>query len=151
MSGGSLDYFYNRLEEHIGDFNDKELDDLVKDLAKLFHDREWYLSCDYGEDQWNEARDKFKQKWFSEGARGERIEQYLEEVKQELLHSFGVSKKREEHERQSGRWIHHKADGCFLPQMECSVCGASDILEGITPQRFREFYLYCWNCGAKMS
>ena len=89
MSGGSLDYFYNRLEEHIGDFNDKELDDLVKDLAKLFHDREWYLSSDIGEGQWNEARDKFKQKWFSEGAREERIEQYLEEVKQELLNSFG--------------------------------------------------------------
>lgn len=65
--------------------------------------------------------------------------------------NIGGFKKREEHERPSGRWIHHKADGCFLPQMECSVCGASDILEGITPQRFREFYVYCWNCGAKMS
>lgn len=93
MSGGSLDYFYNRLEEHIGDFNDKELDELVKDLAKLFHDREWYLSCDYGEGNWNEARDNFKQKWFSEGARAERIEKYLEEVKQELLRSFCEDKR----------------------------------------------------------
>ena len=76
MSGGSLDYFYNRLEEHVGDFNDKELDELVEDLAKLFHDREWYLSCDYGQGQWNESRDKFKEKWFSEGAREERINKY---------------------------------------------------------------------------
>jgi hypothetical protein len=37
-------------------------------------------------------------------------------------------------DRQSGRWIYHKADDCFLPQMECSVCGATDILaENITP------------------
>lgn len=93
MSGGSLDYFYSRLEEHIGDFKDKELDELVKDLAQLFHDREWYLSGDTGEGNWNEARDNFKQKWFSEGARAERIEKYLEEIKQELLHSFGVDKR----------------------------------------------------------
>ena len=38
MSGGSLNYFYGQLEEHIGDFGDKELDELVKDLAELFHD-----------------------------------------------------------------------------------------------------------------
>lgn len=90
MSGGSLDYFYDRLEEHIGDFNDKELDELVKDLAQLFHDREWYLSGDYCEGNWNEARDNFKQKWFGQGARQERIEKYLKEVTQELLRSFGV-------------------------------------------------------------
>lgn len=93
MSGGSLDYFYSRLEEHIGDFKDKELDDLVKDLAQLFHDREWYLSSDIGEGEWDEARDNFKKKWFAEGARQERIEQYLEEVKQEVLQSFGVTNK----------------------------------------------------------
>ena len=46
MSGGHLNYFCHSLEEHIGDFGDRELDDLVKDLAELFHDREWYLSGD---------------------------------------------------------------------------------------------------------
>jgi len=35
MSGGSLNYFYSQLEDHVGDFDDRELDDLVKDLAKL--------------------------------------------------------------------------------------------------------------------
>ena len=77
MSGGSLDYFYCSLEEHVGDFNDRELDDLVKDLAQLFHDREWYLSGDYGEGNWNASRDTFKIKWFGEGARAERIDNYL--------------------------------------------------------------------------
>ena len=43
MSGGSLDYFYTMLQDHVGDFGDKELDELVADLAELFHDREWYL------------------------------------------------------------------------------------------------------------
>ena len=93
MSGGSLDYFYCQLQDHVGDFKDKELDDLVADLADLFHDREWYLSSDIGEGEWNEARNKFKQKWFGEGARAERIEKYLDEVKAELLHSFGVDYK----------------------------------------------------------
>lgn len=93
MSGGSLDYFYTQLNDHIGDFKDKELDELVEDLAQLFHDREWYLSGDYGEGSWNEARDNFKQKWFSDGARAERIDKYLGEVRAELLQSFGVDHK----------------------------------------------------------
>lgn len=93
MSGGSLDYFYSDLESHVGDFGDFELDDLVKDLAKLFHDREWYLSSDTGEGSWNESRDAFKKKWFGEGTRAERIEQYLNEVKEDLLKQFGVSEK----------------------------------------------------------
>ena len=93
MSGGSLDYFYYRLEEHVGDFKDRELDNLVKDLAQLFHDREWYLSGDIGKGNWNEARDKFKEKWFTPLGREERIEQYLDELKKEVMQSFGLEKK----------------------------------------------------------
>ena len=91
MSGGSLNYFYGDLENHIGDFGDRELDDLVKDLARLFHDREWFLSSDTGEGSWNEARDAFKAKWFGDGTRQERIEQYLDEIKAEVMAQFGVS------------------------------------------------------------
>ena len=65
MSGGRLDYFYSSLEDHVGDFGDKELDELVKDMANLFYEREWYLSGDTCAGDWNEARDKFKNKWFS--------------------------------------------------------------------------------------
>ena len=93
MSGGSLNYFYGDLEEHVGDFGDKELDDLVKDLAKLFHDREWYLSDDTNEGSWNEARDAFKAKWFKEGARQERIEKYLAEFTEEVRRALGFSVK----------------------------------------------------------
>lgn len=91
MSGGSLDYFYSKLEEHIGDFGDKELDNLVKDLAKLFHDREWYLSADTGVGSWNAARDKFKAKWFTEHGRQERIETFLAEFADEVRKTFGIS------------------------------------------------------------
>lgn len=89
MSGGSLNYFYSQLEEHIGDFGDRELDDLVKDLAELFHDREWYLSSDTGEGDWREARDAFKAKWFTEVGRKDRIEKYLKQLSSEVFDSFG--------------------------------------------------------------
>lgn len=94
MSGGSLNYFYSYLEEHIGDFGDKELDELVKDLAELFHDREWFLSADTGEGDWIEARDAFKAKWFTEHGRQERIEKYLEEFADEVRETFGMKTER---------------------------------------------------------
>lgn len=93
MSGGSLNYFYNQLEDHIGDFGDKELDNLVADLSELFHDREWYLSADTGIGDWNEARDAFKEKWFTEHGRQERIEKYLAEFNEEVRQTFGMSKR----------------------------------------------------------
>ena len=89
MSGGHLNYFYSYLEEHVGDFGDQELDDLVKDLAELFHDREWYLSDDTGEGDWREARDAFKSKWFTDVGRKDRIEKYLKQLSSEVLDSFG--------------------------------------------------------------
>lgn len=93
MSGGSLNYFYSSMEEHIGDFGDKELDDPVKDLAQLFHDREWYLSSDTNEGSWRESRDAFKRKWFADGARKERVETYLASVRDEVMDSLGLSEK----------------------------------------------------------
>lgn len=90
MSGGSLNYFYCVLQEHEGDFRDMELDDLVRDLAELFHDREWYLSGDTGFGAWREARDNFKAKWFTEQGRQERIEKYLVEFAEEVRQSFGM-------------------------------------------------------------
>ena len=91
MSGGQLNYFYSNLEDHVGDFQDRELDDLVKDLVKLFHDREWFLSSDICEGSWVESRDAFKKKWFAENARQARIEKYLEDMKTEVLKSLGLS------------------------------------------------------------
>lgn len=90
MSGGRLDYFYGQLEGHAGDFEDMELDELVKDLANLFYDREWYLSGDTCEGSWNESRDAFKKKWFTDSGRKERIEKYLEDIKGNILKSLGM-------------------------------------------------------------
>lgn len=94
MSGGSLCYFYSTLQEHVGDFGDLELDDLVKDLAELFHDREWYLSADTGIGDWREARDAFKGKWFTEHGRQERIEKYISAITDEVRESFGMNGRR---------------------------------------------------------
>lgn len=93
MSGGSLGYFYCDLENHIGDFGDKELDDLVRDLAKLFRAREWYLSSDTGKGSWVEERDRFKTKWFTPYSRDERIKKYIDEIRDEVLDAFGLSDK----------------------------------------------------------
>lgn len=92
MSGGSLNYFYADLSDHVGDFDDKELDELVSDLSELFHDREWYLSADTGVGSWNEARDAFKEKWFTKHGRQKRIEKYLADVAEEVRKSLGISK-----------------------------------------------------------
>ena len=92
MSGGSLNYFYTALQEHAGDFGDKELDELVSDMAELFHAREWYLSDDTGVGSWNEARDEFKAKWFTEDGRRKRIEKYLAELADEVRMAFGMGK-----------------------------------------------------------
>ena len=90
MSGGSLNYFYSDLEDHVGDFGDKELNDLVSDFVELFHAREWYLSGDTGIGSWREARDKFKKKWFTEQGHKERIEKYLSEITSEIKETFGI-------------------------------------------------------------
>ena len=91
MSGGSLDYFFSQLREHAGDFGDVELDDLVKDLAELFYNREWFLSSDTNEGVWREARKAFKQKWLYKDARGERFQQYIEEAVEKLRDDFGLN------------------------------------------------------------
>lgn len=105
MSGGSLDYFYSEMESKIGCFHDAELDDLVRDMAKLFHDYEWYTSGDTNEGYWRESRDAFKKKWFRDGARAERIETYLDDLKKELLDSLGLS---DEYCKNCARWMPEK-------------------------------------------
>jgi len=127
MSGGSLNYFYSDMESHVGDFGDKELDDLVKDLAKLFHDREWYLSSDTCEGNWNEARDAFKEKWFGKNSRGKRIDKYLDDIRTEILKSFGISDKyckyckhwTEEKEKDSPYGVCDITKGCLMHRFEC--------------------------------
>lgn len=93
MSGGSMDYLCYKVEEAANAMGDRELTELVKDVAELLHDREWYISGDYGEDTWEESVRKFKQKWFDK-PREKRlkalIEQMFDETKQECMNMIGV-------------------------------------------------------------
>lgn len=129
MSGGHLDYFFGDLERHVGDFGDRELDDLVRDLAKLFYAREWFLSGDTCEGDWNEARDAFKAKWFGDGSQRERIEQYLDDVRREVIQQMVVTTdyckncthwRPEEKPESVYGWCDH-VKGCMMHRSE--TCG----------------------------
>lgn len=93
MSGGSMNYICYQVEEQADYMGDRELIELVKDVAKLMHDREWYLSADYGEDDWKESARLFKQKWFG-SSREERLKPMIEEIfsnaRKECMELIGV-------------------------------------------------------------
>ena len=93
MSGGSHNYIYCHIEEDlVGQMEDRELDDLMKDIATLAHDLEWYHSADTNRDDYRESVRKFKDKWFKQ-SREERLKKYIEEsikeTKEELLNMIG--------------------------------------------------------------
>ncbi len=51
MSGGSRNYIYNKIDQNlVGQMEDIELDDLIKDISDLAHDLEWYHSSDYSKE-----------------------------------------------------------------------------------------------------
>lgn len=89
MSGGSMNYFFVQLEEYAPYLKDKELVELAEDMARLFHDREWYDSGDIGEGGWNRSVAEFKKKWFTE-PREERLERYIDEAVSDLKVSLGI-------------------------------------------------------------
>lgn len=64
MSGGSFDYEYSRIEDlYVGEMQDADLDEMMKDLCKVLHDLEWWQSCDYSEEGYRKSANAFKQKW----------------------------------------------------------------------------------------
>ena len=80
MSGGSMNYVYNQIEyECVGQMGDRELDDLMKDIAKLVHDREWHLSGDTCEETYLKTVKEFKRKWFK-SPRAKRLYGYIDDV-----------------------------------------------------------------------
>lgn len=91
MSGGSFDYIFYKVEEIAPRIPDRELSEMTKDFANLLYDLEWYDSGDTGYDDWNRARDKFKNKWF--GSRNKNLKTIIEkatnELKTELLEMIG--------------------------------------------------------------
>ncbi len=80
MSGGSMNYVYSQIEyECVGKMGDHELDDLMKDVAKLVHDREWCLSGDTCEETYQESVQEFKRKWFG-ASRSKRLREYIDDL-----------------------------------------------------------------------
>ena len=63
MSGGSFEYGYTKIKyDYVGYMQDKEMDDLMEDIAEVMHDLEWWQSGDISEEDYRETIKKFKQK-----------------------------------------------------------------------------------------
>ena len=92
MSGGSMDYTCYKIEEYADMLEDKELIDLAKDFAVLYKAAEWYHSSDIARGEYQEAINKFKEKWFNE-PRDKRLKEYIEltanNYKAEMLRMIG--------------------------------------------------------------
>ena len=78
MSGGAWDYASYKLDDLARQVEDKEISALMKDLAELVHDEEWYESGDYGRSDYLETLNKFKEKWFK-SSREERLKGIINE------------------------------------------------------------------------
>ena len=95
MSGGSKNYICYKIENELCDqMYDEELNDLIKDVAELAHDLEWWISSDIGKEEYLETVSRFKKKWF-ESDRNERLKGYVdakvEELRNELYTLIGIS------------------------------------------------------------
>lgn len=94
MSGGSFDYLYYRIEEtYENQFEDYEMNELLKDFCKVLHDLEWWKSADYGEDTYRKSVKAFKNKWFGK-TEDERITKAIKnvssEIEKKLKNIFGI-------------------------------------------------------------
>lgn len=90
MSGGSMDYMFSTIENYAEHLKDYKMIDLAKDLAKVFHDCEWFESGDISEGEYNKSILNFKEKWFKEGSQEKRIEQYIRQAMSDVRKKLGV-------------------------------------------------------------
>lgn len=103
MSGGRFDYKDRELRDEIfgwrdtwcDRFEDREISELVWDILNLIHEFDWYNSGDTGEDEWLEAKHKFKMKWLPNNeARTKRvIDDCIEDAKEELYKTFNIKRR----------------------------------------------------------
>lgn len=77
-------------------FEDREISELIYDVFNLIHDYDWYASGDTGEDDYLEAKSKFKKKWLNNNSdRAKRIvDKAIEELKEELYKTYEVENKK---------------------------------------------------------
>ena len=93
MSDGIMDSVWSYIERASEQARDTEIKDLLKDLAKVLHDEEWYYSGDCGKEKYLETLCQFKEKWFKNN-RTERLIEYVDDrlkyFKEELYALIGV-------------------------------------------------------------
>ena len=78
MSGGSYNYIYCKLlDECGGRMYDKEMNEMIHDLANVLHDLEWWDDGDSSEEKYRKSVADFKEKWFK-GDRNERLKGYID-------------------------------------------------------------------------
>lgn len=89
MSGGSMNYIYSSLEDAADQIPDPELKDLTKDLAKVLHDCEWWLSGDISQGSFRKTAAAFKAKWF-ETYPVDRMRGYVDAACEKLKRDMGL-------------------------------------------------------------
>lgn len=104
MSGGRFDYKDSVLMDEIfgwrnnedkipNVFEDMEISELTYDLLNLIHDYDWYASGDTGQEDYIQAKVKFKKKWL--GNRGVRVKRIVDaaiaKLKEELYETYGIT------------------------------------------------------------
>ena len=95
MSGGSYNYIYSRLLCECADsMYDAEMNEMIKDLAEVLHDLEWWQSSDISEKEYRKTLVEFKAKWFT-GSKEERLKGYIDEqiriVRKQLYSMIGMT------------------------------------------------------------
>ena len=87
MSGGSMNYICFKIEDAAKDVPDREIRDLMNDLAELMKSLEWWTSGDTNRDYYDKNLQKFKKKWFKD-SRNIRLKKYIDDsvniLKEEL-------------------------------------------------------------------
>ncbi len=78
MSGGSMNYVYQKVADAANLTDDKEIEELLRDVSDLLHAEERWSSGDTGKEPYEKALSQFKEKWFK-GNREERLKGYIDE------------------------------------------------------------------------
>lgn len=150
MSGGSHNYVCYDIEEQLcGKMHDPELDELMKDIAGLAHDLEWWDSADHSEEVYRETVLRFKRKWF-QSSREQRLKAYvdqtLEKQRAELYSLIGVKKGDSVPAADVAPVVHGRWTQVDDTKCRCSNCDIIALI-GLYPHGDKN---YCPNCGAKM-
>lgn len=129
MSGGSHNYICYAIENELcGQMDDDELNDLIKDVAKLAHDLEWAASADISYEDYERTVAKFKRKWF-ETSRSDRLKDYidaeLDRMKKRLYTLIGIEETEAEDDR-------HERSALNLLRAFKAMANAMNVDAGIT-------------------